>query len=64
MHSLPIRMWINQPSTGQPLHHLHGTNVLAIADGDGWVQLFFLSGQTISMRANRLWVSHGWRDAA
>jgi hypothetical protein len=23
------RMWINQPSTNQPFHKLHGTNVLA-----------------------------------
>ena len=28
-----VRMWINQPSTLQPLHHLHGTNVLAIPEG-------------------------------
>jgi hypothetical protein len=32
------RMWINQPSTSQPLHHLHGTNVLAVEDDRGAIK--------------------------
>ena len=56
----PKRMWVNQPSTLQPLHHLHGMNVLAIPDGDGW-QIYFLSGSIISQHAPRLTLSEGWR---
>jgi hypothetical protein len=55
-----IRMWINQPSTLQPLHKLHGTNVLAIPEGNGYV-IYFLSGDTISMQASRNWLSLGWK---
>lgn len=32
------RMWINQPSELQILHHLHGTNVLAVREGK-WLSL-------------------------
>lgn len=54
------RMWINQPSTLQPLHKLHGTNVLARHEyGDTW-QIFFLSGDVISKQASKLCLSEGW----
>lgn len=51
------RMWINQPSTLQPLHHLHGVNVLA----EG-TKVYFLSGPTISMEVptNPNPLSEGW----
>lgn len=59
------RKWINQPSTSQPLHHLHGKNVLAIpelhSEVDGW-RVYFLDGDTISMSVLGLWLSDGWID--
>jgi hypothetical protein len=54
------RMWINQPSKLQPLHHLNGTNVIAIPYDATGSLIYFLSGTTISMRANNLWLSEGW----
>lgn len=52
------RMWINQPSTRQPLHHLHGVNVLADD-----TRVYFLSGPIISMETPRQPspLSNGWR---
>ena len=54
----PERMWVNQPSTLQPLHHLHGTNVLAIRDSDsgrssGTMRIYFLSGPIVSQQTFR-----------
>ena len=59
MHRRPKRMWINQPSATQPLHHLHGTNVLAVED-----TIYFLSGKTISMLVltNPSPLSEGWKN--
>ena len=56
----PSQMWVNQPSTLQPLHHLHGTNVLAVHEyGDIW-RIYFLSGDVPSQRAPRAALSRGW----
>lgn len=56
----PVRAWINQPSTLQPLHNLSGTNVLAVHErGDVWT-VYFLHGPTISMECLGLWLSPGW----
>jgi hypothetical protein len=55
------RMWINQPSTLQPLHKLHGTNVLARREYDDTLQIFFLSGDVVSQQAKSLWLSPGWQ---
>lgn len=56
------RMWINQPSTSQPHHKLHGTNVLAGKSvyGEGFAEIFFLSGPVISMEISTLALSEGW----
>jgi hypothetical protein len=55
------RMWINQPSTLQPLHARHGTNVLAQPyDGDR-VEVFFLSGEVVSLITSKETLSPGWR---
>lgn len=55
------RMWINQPSTLQPLHHLHGTNVLAhIEEGVG-TTIYFLSGEVVSMMVRNNVLSKGWK---
>jgi len=59
----PKRMWINQPSTIQPLHHLNGTNVLAVSEGAETMRIYFLAGDVISMQASPLWLSEGWRGA-
>ena len=67
------RMWINQPSKLQPLHHLHGRNVLAHHEYDTekmstW-RVYFLEGDIVSSQVDGLWLSRGWvgpsvRDAA
>jgi len=56
---LPKRMWVNQPSTLQPLHDLHGTNVLAIPEREGY-RIYFLAGPVISQEASTLCLSDGW----
>lgn len=58
------RAWINQPSTLQPLHKLHGTNVLVhwIEDDDE-VTIYFLSGPVHSQLASKLWLSLGWKES-
>lgn len=55
------RMWINQPSTHQPLHHLHGTNVLAEPEYGYWAKIYFLSGDTISQQCHVNCLSEGWQ---
>ena len=56
------RMWINQPSTLQPLHRLHGVNVLAVKEphSDNLMRVYFLKGTTISRPVPRLSLSEGW----
>jgi hypothetical protein len=56
----PRRMWINQPSTLQPLHHLHAVRVLAAPDTDACARAYFLSGDTISMQVPHDALSEGW----
>ncbi len=56
------RAWINQPSTQQPLHHLHGVNVLASSDiRDGTCIIYFLGGDVISQECNPARLSDGWK---
>lgn len=54
------RMWINQPSTLQPLHKLHGTNVLAKRDTDATCRVYFLSGDVVSQQVPKGVLSSGW----
>ena len=54
------RMWVNQPSTLQPHHDLHGTNVLAHLEYDDTMRVYFLSGPVISQQMSRLALSDGW----
>lgn len=56
------RMWINQPSTLQPLHDYHGINVLAQEEMSGSFTVYFLSGPIISMRVPRNAISYGWKE--
>jgi hypothetical protein len=53
------RMWINQPSTLQPLHKYHGRNVLAYKEGTVY-RIYFLSGRVVSMQAPSGCLSLGW----
>jgi hypothetical protein len=56
------RMWINQPSTHQPWHHLDGQHVLVDdADNDGtYCTVYYLEGPVISQRMPVLALSLGW----
>lgn len=56
------RMWINQPSTLQPLHGLHGVRVLARPDTDRTARAYLLSGDVISMQVPRETLSDGWPE--
>ena len=56
------RMWINQPSTIQPLHHLHGRRVLAQRESDSVTRVYFLSGEVINQQVPNLALSPGWPD--
>lgn len=65
----PQRAWINQPSTLQPLHHLHGVRVLAQWDYDNTFTVYFLDVQpdgrdVVSCLADGLWLSAGWPEKA
>lgn len=55
------RAWINQPSTLQDYHHLHGTNVLMMPEKESSsCQIYFLSGDIVSQRIPKLTLSKGW----
>jgi len=58
----PTRAWINQPSTLQPFHTLHGTNVLTIPENDDprHHRIYFLSGGVVSQRIAKEALSPGW----
>lgn len=56
-----FRAWINQPSTLQQHHELHGVNVLAVAERAGVVRVYFLSGDIISMEMLTNQISLGWK---
>lgn len=56
---VPRYMWVNQPSTSQPEHALHGTNVLAYHEyGRTW-QVFFLD-RPVSRQMLGECLSPGW----
>lgn len=60
----PKRMWINQPSTLQSLHHLHAVRVLAAPDTDTCARAYFVSGDIVSMQVPYLALSEGWPDSS
>lgn len=55
-----IRMWINQPSTLQPFHKVHGLNVLAEYQ-EGTSRIYFLEGSIISQNISSNCLSKGWK---
>ena len=65
MKNEPKRMWINQPSTLQPYHELHGTNVLAIPGRPNYFWVYYLTNNTngrdiISNEVHSIALSNGW----
>lgn len=56
------RMWINQPSTTQPAHPLHGRRVLAKKENGVTHQVYFLSGPIVSASLPSIVLSPGWPD--
>lgn len=55
------RMWVNQPSTSQTFHALHGTNVLAELEHANIMRVYFLSGPVVSQQMPTSVLSDGWR---
>ncbi len=55
------RHWINAPSTLQPVHHMHGKNVIAEKTDDKMVTVYFVDGDTISARIPAIFLADGWR---
>lgn len=58
------RMWINQPSTLQPWHYMHGDNVLVEMGGKNptaMVTVYFTKGEVVSMLVHRNALSGGWK---
>lgn len=54
------RMWINQPSSLQRYHHLHGALVLAEHEhGTTW-RVWFTSGEVVSQQVTSDALSNGW----
>jgi hypothetical protein len=51
------RAWINQPSTEQQLHRLHGVTCIAVDYGEPSLTLYFTDGDTHSTTALRQCVS-------
>ena len=62
LSNFPTRVWVNQPSTHQPCHKWHGTNMLAIADGEHMARAYFLSGPVIPIQVPVLSLSLGWKE--
>lgn len=56
------RAWINQPSTLQPLHHLHGLRVLAHRDTGTHQRVYPISGNIVSLQVPNDAVSDGWPE--
>lgn len=56
------RYWINQPSENQPLHHLHGLNVLAPRNiTTTSVTVYPVKGETVSLIVLAVCLSRGWK---
>jgi hypothetical protein len=51
------RAFINQPSTLQPLHALHGARCIVQDNGEKTLRVFFTTGPVQSMQIPRICVS-------
>lgn len=57
------RCWINQPSSLQPHHNLHGVRVLVAEDeSPAYPRIYFLDGPVHSLTISRLALSAGWPE--
>ena len=54
------RVWVNQPSTLQPMHRWNGMNMLATSYNDYCDVVYFLEGDSISMVMPKACLSDGW----
>jgi len=63
-----VRLWINQPSTLQPDHEYHGTNVWADEDewdfGEEYLDVWLSDANVHSMRIARSSLSRGWTETS
>lgn len=58
VQSRHYRAWINQPSTLQPDHALHGKRGIVVDDtGGDYVRIYFTEGPAFSLRIARLSIS-------
>lgn len=59
----PRRMWVNQPSTLQPHHNLHGECMLVVPEpfSPDYVRAYFIDGDTVSKMMPLSAFSEGWR---
>lgn len=55
------RAWVNQPSTLQPHHNLHGTNVLVERETERVSRVWFTEGPIVSQQMQTVCLSPGWR---
>jgi hypothetical protein len=53
----PFRAWINQPSTLQPLHHMHGMRGIVTNITDLTATIYFVEGPTVSMVVPKVCIS-------
>ena len=61
-YALIQRAWINQPSTIQEDHQLHGMNVIVdFSKSKDFPTVYPTEGKIISMIISRLSLSPGWR---
>lgn len=56
---LPCRVWINQPSTLQPMHKYHGMRGIAMTDPSqsDAVRIYFTEGNLLSMQIDPICLS-------
>jgi hypothetical protein len=60
------RAWINQPSTSQDYHSLHGKNILVEVPKNKdeiWLRAYFLDGDVVSQFINKNALENGWTTA-
>jgi hypothetical protein len=58
--NLPQRMWVNAPSTHDPMHCHHGERVLAIHDYGGIARVYPITGEVVSMQMPWRSLALGW----
>lgn len=54
------RMWVNQPSTLQPYHKLHGARVLGVHEYESTFRIYFTEGAVVSQQILACALSEGW----